>query len=143
MSDIFTKEKRSLLMAAIRSSGNKNTELRLVKIFRQHGIVGWRRRQPLLGKPDFVFRRQRLAIFVDGCFWHGCPKHGHRPSSNRTFWLRKLRRNRARDLVVTRYLRQKGWKVLRLWEHDLAWGRKCASRVRSTLKSLEQLRGSE
>ena len=74
MTDVFSKKKRSQVMAAIRSKGNKTTELRLASILRAHGISGWRRHQPLFGKPDFVFRRERLAVFVDGCFWHGCPQ---------------------------------------------------------------------
>ena len=71
MTDVFSKKQRSQVMAAIRSKGNKTTELRLASILRAHGIKGWRRDQPLFGKPDFVFRRERLAVFVDGCFWHG------------------------------------------------------------------------
>ena len=71
------------------------------------------------GKPDFVFRRERLALFVDGCFWHGCPKHGRNPDSNRGYWLPKLERNKQRDRTVSRRLRRAGWRVLRLWAHDL------------------------
>jgi DNA mismatch endonuclease, patch repair protein len=106
-------------MAAIRSIGNKDTELRLAAIFRATGITGWRRRQPLLGRPDFVFRRARLVVFVDGCFWHGCPKHGRQPTSNRGYWIPKLRRNQERDLAVKRALSKRGWTVIRLWEHEL------------------------
>jgi DNA mismatch endonuclease Vsr len=75
MPDTFTKQKRSEMMSRIRSAGNKGTELRLVQIFRTNSITGWRRGSKLPGKPDFVFPKQRLAVFVDGCFWHGCPKH--------------------------------------------------------------------
>jgi DNA mismatch endonuclease (patch repair protein) len=71
-------------------------------------------------RPDFVFRRARLALFVDGCFWHGCPKHATQPKGNRAFWRNKFARNRARDLLVTRTLRSAGWRVLRIWEHELA-----------------------
>jgi DNA mismatch endonuclease (patch repair protein) len=107
-------------MARIRSHGNKDTELKLASILRASGITGWRRRHPIRGHPDFVFRRVRLAIFVDGCFWHGCPKHGRNPGSNRSYWLPKLRRNRQRDAAVSRALKKEGWTVIRLWEHDLA-----------------------
>jgi DNA mismatch endonuclease (patch repair protein) len=72
MADIWTKAKRSAVMSLIRGHGNKDTELRLIKIFRLFGIIGWRRKQKLFGKPDFVFRKQRVVVFVDGCFWHGC-----------------------------------------------------------------------
>ena len=68
MADIFTKAKRSEVMARIRGSGNRATELRLIALMREHGITGWRRNAPVFGKPDFVFRRERVAVFVDGCF---------------------------------------------------------------------------
>ena len=79
MADIWNKRKRSEVMALIRLRGNKATELRLVSIFRLHRITGWRRRQKLTGKPDFVFRKERVCVFVDGCFWHGCKKCYRRP----------------------------------------------------------------
>jgi DNA mismatch endonuclease, patch repair protein len=107
-------------MAAIRSKGNKDTELRLAAMFRAGGITGWRRHQRLPGRPDFVFRRERLAVFVDGCFWHSCPYHGRKPSSRQNYWLPKLARNKMRDRIVTRQLRKLGWSVLRIWHHELA-----------------------
>jgi len=79
MADVFSKTKRSAVMAAIRSRGNKDTEMKLAAITRTHGITGWRRHLPLPGRPDFAFRKERVAVFVDGCFWHGCPLHGHKP----------------------------------------------------------------
>ena len=91
-------------MAAIRSKGNKDTELKLAELLRKNRIVGWRRHQALPGRPDFVFPRERVAIFVDGCFWHGCPKHGRKPTSNRAYWLPKLRRNQERDADAKRAL---------------------------------------
>ena len=107
-------------MSLIKGRGNKATELRLIGIFKTHRIIGWRRGWPLEGKPDFVFPTLRLAVFVDGCFWHGCPLHATRPKSNSAFWQTKLARNRARDRFVTRYLHAEGWQVLRIWEHELA-----------------------
>jgi len=74
MTDIWTKQKRSEVMSLIRSHGNKATEMRLIEVFKAHEIIGWRRKQKLPGKPDFVFRKERLCLFVDGCFWHGCAK---------------------------------------------------------------------
>lgn len=91
MTDIWSKQKRSEVMSLIRSHGNKATELRLIKIFREFHITGWRRNQPLFGKPDFTFRRERVVVFVDGCFWHGCPKCYKRPGSNQEFWDTKTR----------------------------------------------------
>lgn len=133
MSDIFTKEKRSQVMSRIRSRGNKETELRLASILRTHGITGWRRHQSLLGRPDFTFRRKRVVIFVDGCFWHGCPKHGRKPSSNQKYWLSKLQRNIARDRLQTKALRKSGWRVIRIWSHDLHDSDAVAGRIISEL----------
>lgn len=107
-------------MARIRGRGNKNTELALVKMLRAHGITGWRRHQSLFGKPDFTFRKERLVIFVDGCFWHGCPLHSNTPVNNRLFWKRKLGTNKVRDRIVTQTLRGQGWLVIRIWEHELS-----------------------
>lgn len=119
MADVWTKKKRSEVMSLVRSRGNKDTEMVFLRLLRQNGFVGWRRHTDLFGKPDFVFRIQRLAIFVDGCFWHGCPKHGRRPKSNLAFWMKKLSANKKRDRLVTLYLRANGWRVMRIWEHDL------------------------
>ena len=120
MADVFTKRKRAELMARIRSRGNKDTELTLAAFFHEHSLIGWRRGWPLLGKPDFVFARMKLAVFVDGCFWHGCHRHGRIPTSNRQYWFNKIARNKKRDRTVSRTLRRSGWRVLRIWEHELA-----------------------
>ena len=128
MADVFTKAKRSAVMALIHSHGNRATELRLIALMREHGITGWRRNAPVFGKPDFVFRRERVALFVDGCFWHGCPRHATMPANNRAFWKAKLARNSKRDREVTRTLRKAGWRVVRMWEYALA-----RPRVRATL----------
>ncbi len=106
-------------MSRVRSRGNKITELGFVRLFRFHRISGWRRNSNLLGKPDFVFRKQRLVLFVDGCFWHVCPKHSRMPAQNRAYWRRKLKRNVERDRLVKLTLRRLGWRVLRVWEHEL------------------------
>jgi DNA mismatch endonuclease (patch repair protein) len=111
MADVFSKRKRSQVMAAIRSKGNKDTEIKLISILRMHGISGWRRNQRLPGKPDFVFRRKRLAVFVDGCFWHGCRWHCRMPKSRPGFWKPKIARNKVRDGEVARILRKQGWAV--------------------------------
>jgi DNA mismatch endonuclease (patch repair protein) len=106
-------------MSLIRGSGNRNTELRLIAIFRANGIAGWRRHQPVFGKPDFVFPKLKLVVFVDGCFWHGCSRHFIKPQGNASFWRRKIATNQARDRLVNRTLRKSGWRVLRIWEHEL------------------------
>lgn len=106
-------------MAAVRSRGNKTTELKLVTLLRSEGITGWRRHEPFPGFPDFVFRRFRVAVFVDGCFWHGCNKHCRMPKGNSIYWSQKISSNRERDRHVNRALLRKGWRVVRIWEHDL------------------------
>lgn len=135
MADVFTNAKRSEVMSRVRSSGNRDTELRLIAIFRSHRITGWRRNYKLPGKPDFVFPAQCLTVFVDGCYWHGCPKHYVRPKSNRAFWDSKIARNRQRDRQVNRILKAKGWRVLRIWEHALARKHeiRTVARIRRTL----------
>lgn len=117
--DVFSRTKRSEVMAHIRGAGNLTTEVALLGIMRKHRIAGWRRRYGLLGKPDFVFPVQRVAVFVDGCFWHGCPRHGGLPKGNRAFWAAKLGANVKRDRRVANGLRRLGWQVMRIWEHDL------------------------
>lgn len=119
MADTFSRRDRSRIMSRVRSKGNRATELAMIAILRRHSITGWRRHQPLFGSPDFVFPKLRVAIFVDGCFWHSCPRHATMPASNFGFWQRKLARNKARDLLVGRTLRSQGWRVLRLWQHEL------------------------
>lgn len=139
MSDIWSKQKRSEVMSLIRSRGNKATELRLIEIFREYGISGWRRNQPLLGKPDFAFRCERVVVFVDGCFWHGCPKCYKRPSSNREFWDTKIANNRKRDRKVGRELRREGWTVIRIWQHQLDNSARVAGRVSRALSVPDKL----
>jgi DNA mismatch endonuclease (patch repair protein) len=119
--DIFTREKRSQVMSRIRARGNRDTELRLIALLRVHRISGWRRNRAVFGKPDFVFPKSRVAVFVDGCFWHrhpGC-KLAYTPKSRVEFWLRKFDNNVARDKLVTRTLRKAGWKIVRVWECEL------------------------
>jgi DNA mismatch endonuclease, patch repair protein len=119
VADVFSKLKRSEIMSRVRGRGNKVTELAAVKFFRRNRIVGWRRHRRIFGNPDFIFPKLRLAILVDGCFWHCCPKHSNLPESNRGFWRRKLNANKLRDVLVNRTLRKQGWRVLRIWEHEL------------------------
>jgi DNA mismatch endonuclease (patch repair protein) len=133
MTDNLSKTQRSYCMSHVHGWGNKRTELVLVAVLRRGGVTGWRRHQPLFGRPDFVFRRQRVVVFVDGCFWHGCPLHGSLPTTNRAFWRRKLARNKARDQLVNRELRRSRWKVVRFWQHELADVGKCFLKLRKAL----------
>jgi DNA mismatch endonuclease, patch repair protein len=133
--DVFTKAKRSEVMSRIRGHGNKDTEIALMRLFRAHRIPGWRRRRPVFGRPDFVFQGRKVAVFVDGCFWHACPKHSNMPANNRAFWQRKMASNKARDRRVNRRLRADGWRVVRIWEHDLKQPARCLPRVLRALSA--------
>jgi len=119
VADIYSKTKRAEIMSLVRGRGNKSTELLTVTLFRKCGISGWRRHVPLTGRPDFVFKAARVAVFIDGCFWHMCPIHGTMPKANTRFWAAKLSANWARDRRVERMLRAKKWRVIRIWQHDL------------------------
>ena len=103
-------------MSRVRSWGNRSTELQLASHMHTHHITGWRRGVPLPGKPDFAFLREKIVVFVDGCFWHKCPRHGRTPKSRVAFWKAKLARNLERDREVSRSLRAGRWTVLRIWE---------------------------
>jgi DNA mismatch endonuclease (patch repair protein) len=131
--DTFDSKKRSWIMARVKSAGNRSTEQAFLSILREQGLTGWRRTYPVFGKPDFVFLKARVAVFVDGCFWHGHPQKCRIPKANRTYWLKKIARNRARDKRVSSTLRKKGWKVVRIWEDSI---RKVstARRLREALK---------
>lgn len=134
MADMFSKRKRSEVMAAIHSSGNKETELTLVQILRMNHITGWRRHMAVFGNPDFVFPKARLVIFVDGCFWHACPKHFRMPKSNKSYWEAKIARNKKRDRLVMKSLKEKGWRVLRIWQHQLRHEKAVVRRLRTALE---------
>jgi DNA mismatch endonuclease, patch repair protein len=119
--DVFTKKKRSEVMAAVRSKGNRSTELVLAGALRRHGVTGWR-------------RHPRVAVFVDGCFWHCCPVHGTKPATHTEFWLPKLKKNRRRDRRVSAALRRQGWTVVRLWEHSVRRDvDRCVARIRKSV----------
>ncbi len=129
MADIHSKKQRSYNMSRIQSSGNKSTEIRMINLLRSARIKGWRRNFRLYGKPDFVFPNGQVAIFIDGCFWHVCPKGCKPPPKNSAFWREKLSHNKLRDAKVSRRLRQMGWKVIRIWEHELKDHLHCLKRV--------------
>ena len=119
MSDIFTSEKRSAVMKSVKSRNTKTTELKMIEIFKELHIIGWRRTYPLIGKPDFVFPKKRIVIFVDGCFWHGHDCRNVTPSDNAEFWEAKRLYNKKHDEEVTQTLVQKNWTVIRIWECEL------------------------
>lgn len=132
--DTLTPKERSELMTRIRSRRNASTELRLAELFRKAGIKGWRRHYAAAGHPDFVFLHKKLAIFVDGDFWHGNPAKLRIPKSRVEFWTAKIRGNQARDLKVNEILLSRGWKVLRIWESELSKNPEaCVARITSEL----------
>jgi DNA mismatch endonuclease (patch repair protein) len=121
--DNVSKRQRSEIMAAVKSKGNLSTERAVAHLFRANKITGWRRHLGVIpGKPDFSFLSARLAVFVDGCFWHGCKicRRNMKPSTNSAYWLTKIARNKARDHKVNAELRRAGWRVIRIWEHEVS-----------------------
>jgi DNA mismatch endonuclease (patch repair protein) len=123
---------RSEIMSRIRGKGNEKTELRLARFLRAEGVSGWRRHLMIPGRPDFSFPRQKVAVFVDGCFWHGCPKCFRLPKQNRAFWKAKIEGNRKRDRSVNGRLRRLGWHVLRIWECQLGKSGRIVDRIRKS-----------
>jgi DNA mismatch endonuclease (patch repair protein) len=138
VTDIWDSAKRSEVMRLVRSKGNRSTELALAAILRKGRVTGWRRHLPLPGRPDFFFPRAALAVFVDGCFWHFCPRCYRRPKSNQAFWDEKARRNRERDRRVDRDLKKRGKAVLRFYEHEL---KNPTMVMRKLTMALEKARG--
>lgn len=132
MADVLTHEQRKRCMSRVR---NRNTDIEL--IFRKAlWTAGLRYRldYKLTGKPDLVFVGKSLAVFVDGCYWHGCPEHGQIPKTNETFWREKIEKNIARDAAINDSLATAGWRVLRFWEHDIKLDlAKCVQKVKQVL----------
>ena len=131
MSDIFSKEKRSSVMRSIKSRNTKTTELKMIELFREFHITGWRRTYPLVGKPDFVFPKRRIVVFVDGCFWHGHDCRNVTPSDNADFWANKREYNKKHDAQITEVLQEKNWTVIRIWE--------CQLKKKNRQKLIEQI----
>jgi len=135
MADIFTKEKRSWVMSRIRGK-----ETKIEKIFEKEmrkNKIRFKRYPKILkkGNPDFLIGK--IAIFIDGCFWHKCPRHYREPKSKKKYWLPKIEENVRRDREVNRQLKKMGYKVVRFWEHDVRRkADKLASRISKYGKKL-------
>ena len=123
MVDVFSRKQRSFVMRSVKGSGNKSTEMELIRLFRAFKLTGWRRNYGLPGKPDFVFPARKIAVFADGCFWHGHDCRNVTPSQNADYWLQKIARNMRRDASITMELKKRGWKVYRIWECRIGAGR--------------------
>lgn len=118
MPDVLTKKQRSYNMARIKSK-NTGPELILRKLLSQNKVLGYRSHYKIFGRPDLAFPKKRLAVFIDGCFWHKCPLCFVKPTSRTEFWKEKIRKNIKRDKEVNKFLKKNGWKFLRIWEHEL------------------------
>ncbi len=132
---------RSRNMQAIRSGGNGSTEASFRMLLIGASVRGWKMRvSELPGSPDFFFGAQRLTVFIDGCFWHGCPRCGHIPKTNRVYWQAKIARNRRRDRSVSRALKKLGYRVIRIWECQLRTDpEKCLQRIRRSLRENQEV----
>lgn len=119
MSDVFDKKARSEIMRAVKSKDTKSTELTLIKLFKENHITGWRHNYNVKGHPDFVFLKKRIAIFVDGCFWHGHDCRNTHPSDNAEYWAKKREKNIRHDREITARFESRGWTVIRIWECEL------------------------
>ncbi|MDU0329907.1 very short patch repair endonuclease [Paenibacillus sp. 3LSP] len=118
MVDMFTKDQRSKNMRAIRSTGS-SLESKVTKELWKKGVRFRKNVRKLVGIPDIAIQKYKIVIFIDSCFWHSCPIHGNKPSSNKEYWEKKLQRNVDRDNEVNQYYSKLGWKVLRIWEHEV------------------------
>lgn len=114
MTDTFSKSKRSEIMSKIK---HKDTKLEL-SFKKMISGLHFRYQPKIIGKPDFALKRLRIAVFVDSCFWHKCPKHYRQPKSNKKYWISKIERNVTRAKEINKTLKKSGWTIIRLWEHD-------------------------
>lgn len=118
MVDKISKTERSSLMGKIKSKETK-LEKGFRKILWKEGVRYRKNSSGYFGKPDIVIASKKIVIFIDSCFWHGCKKHCRVPEANRDYWLEKIKRNKERDELVTRFYRKNHWNLLRIWEHDI------------------------
>jgi DNA mismatch endonuclease (patch repair protein) len=127
MTDVLTTKQRSFCMSRIRARDTAPEKLLRKALWRAG--MRYRLKTGLAGRPDIVLRRFKTVVFVDGCFWHRCPEHGVAPKTNGQFWAAKLAKNVARDKAVTRALAKAGWRVIRIWEHEVECDAGAAART--------------
>lgn len=118
MADTVSKKKRSEIMSKIKSKNSK-IEVEFRKAIWKKGFRYRKNPKGYFGKPDLVLKKYKTVIFVDSCFWHGCKKHYRIPSTQKDYWIPKIKRNKQRDKEVNRFYKKEGWRVIRVWEHDL------------------------
>lgn len=131
--DRVTRQVRSKIMSLVGSRDNRTTERLMSSLLWSGGVRGYRKHWRVMGTPDFAWPRAKVALFVDGCFWHGCPHCRRYSKSNKSFWNLKVKNNRARDRRVAAKLRRQGWSVVRVWE--------CAVKKPSTLARIKRALG--
>lgn len=132
MADVLTPTQRRYCMSQIRGKNTK-PEIYLRRALSTIGLR-YRLKNALPGKPDIVFPATRIAVFIDGCFWHGCLRHSVRPKTNRKFWDTKIKANKKRDENVNKLLKKSGWRVIRIWEHEIKENmERCVSKIRICL----------
>ena len=132
MTDSVSKKKRSEIMSAVRSK-DSGIELKFRKALRK---LGYRFRQNAVdyfGKPDIVIKKIKTVVFIDSCFWHGCPKHCRMPATRIKYWVNKIERNKKRDRQVKRRYTKEGWKAVRFWEHDLKDAEKLQKKIKEKI----------
>ncbi len=131
--DKVSKEKRSEIMRRVKSRETA-IEISFRKLLWNKGVRYRKNSSEYYGKPDIVVSPRKLVVFLDSCFWHGCRKHLRMPEQNRSYWEDKIRRNKQRDQNVSNYYKSKGWKIIRIWEHQLRNNQpKSINRVRRAL----------
>ena len=135
--DHVPKDVRSRIMASVKSGGNRSTEAAMGLRLREAGLRGYRKQWPVAGKPDFAWPGLKVAVFVDGCFWHGCPRCNRPSKSNVKFWRKKVADNRRRDVRVAQKLRRGGWSVMRIRECKVT-SESTLERIRRAIKRRRQ-----
>jgi DNA mismatch endonuclease (patch repair protein) len=120
MGDVFSRAKRSEVMSKIRSKWT--TPERKIHGFLKSKKIEHKMHPKLVGNPDIFLPEENLVVFVQGCFWHKCPKHYREPKTRRFYWIPKIKRNVSRDREVTKALKKKGYRVIRIWEHQVKDG---------------------
>ena len=141
MADTFSKEIRRKTMQAVKF---KNTKLEK-SVFFELWSRGFRFRKnvsSLYGKPDLAVKKYKIVVFLDSCFWHGCKRHCRVPQTNRTFWLKKIKKNRRRDIKITKHYERNGWHILRIWGHETSIAfDKTINRISSFLMKHKNIQG--
>ena len=135
MVDTVSKKKRSEVMSKVRSKDSK-IEVDFRKAIWKAGFRYRKNPKGYFGKPDLVLKKYKTVIFIDSCFWHGCKKHCRIPSTRKEYWIPKIKRNKKRDKEVNRYYKKEGWKVVRVWEHEL--NKNFNKIIEKAIKFLEQ-----